>query len=156
MKSIRNSILLTLSWVALLAIFFAQVEIQIEGSAGWAVNLPTWRIEQHWLLDLFWGGRAMTGYHAWVFPLIAMFFHFPMFMLQQWSLALQARTIACIIVFWIIEDASWFIMNPAFGWHALRPENVPWHHHWWWGLPVDYWLGSAVAFVLFYLSYRRK
>lgn len=26
---------------------FAQVEIQIEGAAGWAKNLPTWRIDHH-------------------------------------------------------------------------------------------------------------
>ena len=65
------------AWVLLLGFFFANVEIQIEGSAGWAANLPTWRIEKHWLLDLFWGGRAMTGYHAWVFPFVALFFHLP-------------------------------------------------------------------------------
>jgi hypothetical protein len=60
-------IMLTVGWVALLALFFAQTEIQIEGAAGWAAALPTWRIEHHWLLDLFWGGRPMTGYHAWCF-----------------------------------------------------------------------------------------
>ncbi|HQT82510.1 MAG TPA: hypothetical protein PLQ34_10140, partial [Ferrovaceae bacterium] len=42
--------------VFILATFFSQVEINIEGGAGWAANLPTWRIEQHWLLDWFWGG----------------------------------------------------------------------------------------------------
>jgi hypothetical protein len=42
-----------LLYVAVLALCFAQVEIQIEGTAGWAADLPTWRIEQHWLLDLF-------------------------------------------------------------------------------------------------------
>ena len=72
-------IALTLAWVLLLGRFFAQTEIQIEGPAGWAANLPTWRVEQHWLLDIFWGGRAMTGYHAWVFPFIALFFHCPFF-----------------------------------------------------------------------------
>lgn len=72
-------LIVTLFWVALLGLFFAQTEIQIEGGAGWAANLPTWRIEHHWLLDIFWGGRPMTGYHAWVFPFIAMFFHFPFF-----------------------------------------------------------------------------
>ncbi|WP_407669535.1 hypothetical protein [Paraburkholderia heleia] len=40
-------------------------------------NLPTWRIEHHWLLDIFWGSRPMTGYHAWVFPFMALFFHLP-------------------------------------------------------------------------------
>jgi hypothetical protein len=47
---------LLLLWVVLAAFFFAQVEIQIEGPAGWASSLPTWRIEDHWLLDIFWGG----------------------------------------------------------------------------------------------------
>ena len=69
-----RALLLTLVWVALLALFFAEVEIQIEGAAGWAANLPTWRIEQHWLLDIFWGGRPMTGYHAWVFSFMALIF----------------------------------------------------------------------------------
>ena len=78
-------LLLTLAWVVLLSFFFAQTEIQIEGAAGWAANLPTWRIEHHWLLDIFWGGRAMTGYHAWIFPCIALFFHFPLFFLPRWS-----------------------------------------------------------------------
>lgn len=29
------------------------------------------------LLDLFWSGKPMTGYHAWVFPFVALFFHLP-------------------------------------------------------------------------------
>ena len=60
---------------AFLAFAFANVEIQIEGPNGWATNLPTWRIEHHWLLDVFFGGRAMTGYHAWALPTILAFFH---------------------------------------------------------------------------------
>jgi hypothetical protein len=50
-----------MAWVLVMAFFFANAEIQIEGGAGWATSLPTWRIEHHWLLDIFWGGRAMTG-----------------------------------------------------------------------------------------------
>src|SRR5450830_1433060 len=72
---------LLLGFVLLLAFFFAKVEIQIEGAEGWAVNLPTWRIEQHLLLTLFWGGRAMTGYHAWMFTFIALIFHLPLVMI---------------------------------------------------------------------------
>lgn len=48
--------------VVVLALFFANVEIQIEGPHGWAASLPvTFRVEEHWLLDVFWGGRALTG-----------------------------------------------------------------------------------------------
>ena len=72
-------------WVAVLGFFFAMVEIQIEGPAGWAASLPTWRIESHWLLDIFWGGRPMTGYHAWVFSFMALVFHLPVFINGVWS-----------------------------------------------------------------------
>ena len=68
-------LLALLGWVILISYFFAKVEIHIEGRHGWAAQLPTWRIEKHWLLDVFWGGRPLTGYHAWVFPFILLFSH---------------------------------------------------------------------------------
>lgn len=144
-----------LIFVSLLAIVFAQVEIQIEGSAGWGASLPTWRIENHWLLDVFWGGRAMTGYHAWVFPWIALFFHWPLLHLPRPTWRDEAGVIAAIIQFWIIEDAMWFVMNPGFGWQALNPAVAHWHKHWLWGLPVEYWGGTLVMLGLLWYSQRR-
>ena len=35
-----------LVWILALAWCFAHAEIQIEGGAGWAANLPTWRVER--------------------------------------------------------------------------------------------------------------
>jgi hypothetical protein len=146
-------LILTLGSVVVLAYLFANAEIQIEGDAGWAANLPTWRVEKHWLLDIFWGGRAMTGYHAWVFTFISIFFHFPLFFTAQWSVSLEARVIASIMLFWITEDFLWFIINPAFGWKRFHPEHVAWHKHWACGAPVDYWIFSAVSVLLFWYSY---
>ena len=37
-------IALMLGWVTLLAFFFAQIEIQIEGGAGWATSISPWRL----------------------------------------------------------------------------------------------------------------
>ena len=145
---------LLLAWVALLAFFFAQVEIQIEGAAGWAEALPTWRIEKHWLLDIFWGGRAMTGYHAWVFPFVALVFHLPVFFRGRWTWRMEARIVATIMLFWIIEDALWFGLNPAFGWNKFSAAHIPWHKHWWGPLPVDYWVSTVVGLVLLVWSYR--
>jgi len=149
-------LVLMLAWVVLLSYFFAQVEIQIEGSAGWAANLPTWRIEKHWLLDIFWGGRAMTGYHAWVFSFMALIFHFPLAAYGQWSWRAECRVIACIQVFWIVEDYLWFVCNPAYGIEHFLPENVPWHKHWLLGAPTDYWTFLLCAAVLLILSYKKK
>lgn len=146
-------LLLSLGAVALLAYFFAHVEIHIEGDAGWAANLPTWRIEQHWLLDIFWGGRAMTGYHAWVFSFIALFFHFPLCFLAQWSWPLEARVLASIMLFWVMEDFLWFIINPAFGWRRFDPVAAHWHKRWACGAPVDYWCFLACSALLFWYAY---
>jgi len=149
-------IVLTLAWVILLAYFFAHIEIQIEGGAGWATNLPTWRIEEHWLLDIFWGGRAMTGYHAWVFPFIALFFHFPLFFMGHWSWRAEFRVIGCIMLFWIVEDFLWFLLNPAYGLERFNPDAVHWHKHWLWLAPVDYWFYSGAMLLMLWLSCKQE
>ena len=143
-------------FVALLGFFFAHVEIQIEGKAGWAANLPvTFRIEKHWLLDIFWGGRPMTGYHAWVFPFVLLFCHLPVVVFAQWSWRLEARLLSCCTLFWIFEDALWFTLNPAYGWVSLHlGTQVWWHKHWFLGLPTDYWTFSAVGLALLWWSFR--
>lgn len=137
-----------------LAFFFAKVEIQIEGPHGWAINLPTWRIEQHWLLDIFFGGRPLTGYHAWALPFMLLAFHLPLALLWTWSWALETRIMAAFMLFWILEDLLWFLLNPAWGWKRFTPGEVRWHKHWFLGLPTDYWTFALVAGILLWLGYR--
>lgn len=148
-------IVLLLVCVLALAVFFAQVEIQIEGNAGWGADLPTWRWEDHWVLDLFWGGRAMTGYHAWVFPFMFIIFHFGFVLTQRWSRWLEARALASLMLFWATEDFLWFVLNPAFGLARFDAVHVPWHKHWWLGAPVDYWVFGSLACVLLWYSFFR-
>lgn len=147
---------LLLLWVALLAFFFAKVEIQIEGANGWAADLPTWKIEKHWLLDIFWGGRPMTGYHAWVFSFMALVFHLPIFVSGFWNWRLEARLLALLMAFWIVEDFLWFLLNPAFGWSKFQPAFVPWHKNWYLRVPVDYLVFLGSGAVLYWLSFRGK
>jgi len=148
----RRLLLPTLVGTLLLAYVFANVEIQIEGAAGWAAGLPTWRIAPNFWLDLFWGGREMTGYHAWVFPFIALFFHFPFVFFGRWSWRAEARVLGAILTFWISEDFLWFVCNPAYGLTHFTPESVPWHVHWWGAAPTDYWVFLSIAAALFSLS----
>ena len=147
-------LLLKIIAVVLLALFFAQIEIQIEGSAGWAAKLPTWRIEAHWLLDVFWGGRAMTGYHAWVFPFVALMFHFPLLFAGHVSWRAEARVVGLIMIFWVVEDFLWFVMNPAYGLARFEPASATWHKYWLFGAPVDYWIFLPLAGLLFWFSCR--
>lgn len=145
-----------IAYVLLLAFFFAQVEIQIEGGAGWAASLPTWRIEGHWLLDLFWGGRPLTGYHAWVFSFMALVFHLPCVLLRRWSWRIEARVLGALAVFWIAEDWLWFVFNAAYGLARFAPEFVPWHKHWLLGVPTDYIVMGAAGLALLLWSYRGR
>ena len=145
----------TVAWVLLLAFMFAHVEIEIEGTAGWAVNLPTWRIEHHWLLDLFWGGRPMTGYHAWVFSFMFVFFHFPMVASGRASWRSEAHALGCIMLFWIVEDFLWFVFNPGFGMARFNAIEVVWHKRWLWSAPIEYWMFLPIAaLLLWYGTWR--
>ncbi len=152
-KSWHVELALLVSWIVLTAFFFSEVEIQIEGPAGWASSLPTWRIEKYWLLDIFWGGRPMTGYHAWVFSFMFLVFHLGVFINLNWSLRTEARIIASLMLFWIIEDFLWFILNPAFGINNFSQNKIPWHKQWFLNIPVDYWTFTIVAAFLMWLSY---
>ena len=145
MRGKGGHLLLVLAWTLLLGIFFAMTEIQIEVAHGWAASLPTWRIEKHPLLEIFWGGRPMTGYHAWVFSFMFLAFHLPLVVTGTCSWRLEARCLGTLMLFWIIEDFCWFLLNPAFGFAKFSPAFIPWHKKWFLGMPVDYLLFSAVG-----------
>ena len=147
-------VLALLAALLVLAFTFAKVEIQIEGDAGWAANLPTWRIEKHWLLDVFFGGRPLTGYHAWALSFMILMFHYPALLTLDWSWKLEARTMAGFMVFWISEDFLWFILNPTWGWRRFTPQEVKWHKHWLLRFPTDYWTFAVVAAALGWWSYQ--
>jgi hypothetical protein len=97
----------------------------------------------------------MTGYHAWVFPFVALIFHLPVFLRGRWSWRLESRIVAMILLFWVTEDAFWFVLNPAFGWSKFSAAHVSWHKHWWGPLPADYWLSSMIGVLLLGYSYRQ-
>ncbi len=143
-------------WVLLLAFCFAMTEIQIEGANGWAASLPTWRVENGELLGIFWGGRPLTGYHAWLFTFMALAFHGPMVLSWRFEFALWLRTLGSLMLFWIAEDFIWFALNPAFGVSRLDPSVVPWHKSWFWGLPADYTTFSLLGAALILISIRLK
>lgn len=149
-------LILLLAWVLLLAFFFAHVEIQIEGANGWAAALPTWRIEKHWLLDVFWGGRPLTGYHAWIFSFMLLAFLFPMVINGGFSAKRVARCLGSLMLFWITEDFLWFVFNPAFGLGRLNPQSVSWHHHWFLGLPIDYFISFFFGTLLLFYSFNES
>ena len=140
--------LINLLAIIISALLWAKLEIEIEGEHGWAANLPTWRVEKHRLLDWFYGGRPLTGYHTWAFASVFFFFHFPMFMAHQWTLKGELHAVGGFMLFWVLEDFLWFILNPHFGVRKFTRANIWWHKRWFCSLPVDYWVMGLGAVVL--------
>jgi len=139
-----------LAAIPLAAFLWAKMEIEIEGSDGWAGNLPTWKVEQHKLLDWFYGGRPLTGYHVWAFAFVFFAFHLPLFWAETWSIRLEMAAVGSYVLFWVIEDFLWFIFNPQYGLRKFSHKHIWWHKHWFLGLPSDYWiLGTTGSLLLF-------
>ncbi|HEY7817706.1 MAG TPA: hypothetical protein VIG29_05780 [Vicinamibacteria bacterium] len=138
-----------LVYTVVAALFFAKLEIQIEGEHGWAAKLPTWRVEEHPLLELFFGGRPLTGYHLWAFLFVFLTFHVPFFFDPgSWALRRELHAIGGYSLFWIVEDVLWFVLNPHFGWRKFTRENVWWHKRWLLGFPADYWVMGTLSVAL--------
>jgi hypothetical protein len=140
-------------FVLVAAYIWAKLEIEIEGTGGWAANLPTWRIK-HPLLNIALGDRPLTGYHLWAFSFIIAVFHMPFVWSWTWNARLEFRAISWIFVFWVVEDLVWFLANPAFGWKNHNPHKATWHTKWLWGLPADHWRMLLCAAILFIFSLR--
>ncbi len=133
---------------------FALLEIQIEGKAGWARNLPTWRFGNRWTRRLL-GARHVTGYHVYfqLFFLVILHLPFGLGILSP-SLAAELRIAAFLLLFWVVEDFLWFVLNPAYGIRAFRRERIPWHAAtWWWFMPRDYWIFLPLGILAYGASW---
>jgi hypothetical protein len=56
------------------------------------------------------------------------------------------------MLFWIAEDFLWFALNPAYGVARFNAAAIPWHKHWLWGAPVDYWVYAFAMLALLRVS----
>jgi hypothetical protein len=133
---------------------FAKVEICVEGPNGWAEKLPTWKLNDgHILSKIFYGGRPMTGYHVWANVFIFSILHV-IYIFQDFSKNTELRIISFFILFWVIEDFLWFVLNPAFGIKKFKKENIWWHRkNWWLFAPREYFIFIPLAAILLLLSF---
>lgn len=130
-------------YVFMLALTLAYLEVQIEGSNGWASALPTWRTQDPrwtWLA----GGRPITGYHVALNLLLLMFFHWP-FVLKRWTLRAEFIVLQAFVLLAVVWDYLWFVLNPAYGPARFFARDVWWYKSWAGWVPVEYWLGLLIA-----------
>ncbi len=141
--------------LVVLAFLFAKVEIEIEGGDGWAAKLPTWRIQNR-LTELFYGGRPLTGYHLWVQLFVLVFCHVPYAYGVPRTLRNEALVVSFMILFWIVEDFLWFVVNPRFGIRKFKAREIWWHEKAWWLIaPREYFLMGGLAVFLYFWGRSR-
>lgn len=139
--------ILFLALLALTSVFWALLEIEIEGADGWAKNLPT---KQFHSIKLG-RKRFLTGYHLYSWLLLATLAHLA-FVFTEWTLSkeLYLLTFGCGMLG--LEDFLWFIFNPAYGIKKYNPRHVTWHVGWTLGVPNIMWAGLATFATLYYLA----
>lgn len=142
-----------LAYLFAAAFVFARLEIQIEGPHGWAANLPTWRINNRWT-KIFYGSRPLTGYHLWMQIFVLLLVHCPFTLgFVDWSWRPELRVIGFTILFFIVEDFLWFVLNPAYGLRRFRKQHIWWHAPtWWWIMPRDYWVFGLLGVGLYVMG----
>ena len=131
----------------------AALETQIEGAAGWAQNLPTWRPPaSKWPSRLYkkiMGGREMTLYHVLVFTLVIIFLHYPYFAGKAWSLSSELITASLFFLVIVVWDFLWFVINPRYDFGRFWGKRVLWHKKWFLHMPTDYWFSFAISAILY-------
>ena len=106
-----------------LALWFALIEIEIEGRHGWALRLPTWfrtRGPAGRLYGAISGGKPLTGYHLFMASLPLVILQLPFGYGEDWSIAAEVMVLATYMAFAIGWDYLWFILNPAYGLARFR------------------------------------
>jgi len=140
-------------YIFFLSLFYAKLEIEIEGEHGWAQNLPTWVYKPKWIISLM-NGKYPTGYHTFSFALfIPAIFHFPIFF-ADWNLSREFVVLGAFFLFLVMEDFLWFSLNPKFSIKNFNSKNkkIWWHKKWFGPLPEFYLESLVIAFIFLSLG----
>lgn len=133
------------SLVLLTALVMALLEVQIEGVTGWAVNLPTWKVEIEIL------GKNITGYHVYLWLFTFLLCHLP-FIFIKWDLKKEFKILAFYIFMTTFEGILWFVVNPAWGVTKFGP-GIDWYNEpWFLGFPIEYYFRFGVGILFYKLS----
>lgn len=139
-------------YIFVMAMILAMLEIQIEGKYGWAHNLPTWRPKKKNLVirayQKIMGGREVTGYHLLMFTFVFLIFNFPYFYGLEFNFQNYLQTFSLFLIFIILWDFLWFVLNPYHPLKKFRQEHIWWHKKWLGRAPVDYYLGLLISLLI--------
>ena len=137
----------------LVAIAMAHLEVQIEGSGGWAANLPTWKISTINIFGLVgYNEKPITGYHVYLWLFSFLLTH-TAFIFNKWSIKKEFTLLSFYVFFTTFEGVIWFIINPEFGLTKFLNGNISWYTEpFFLYLPIEYWVRFAIGIFLYKLS----
>ncbi len=125
-----------------LSIIFAYLEIQIEGTSGWAENLPTWKKKVM--------GFNCTGYHLALWFTLFLLVHFPIFFVP-WTLKIEFFILSFYFILLILEDSFWFLLNSSEFFDKKKQD--PWRNPKVGGyIPFFYFICAGLALLFAILS----
>lgn len=136
-------------WMTILALFHALQETQIEGKAGWARHLPTFRISTFVTKLLI--GKEITGYHIFMLVMWVIIFH-GIYLFQDFTWKVECMVIGLLNWYFVIEDFLFFVVNHHYGLVRFKRGHISWHQRWFWGLPYTYWWGMIIGTFLLYIG----
>lgn len=139
-------------YVFIMALVLAILEVQVEGPYGWAKNIPTWRPNpKKWYAKFYkkiMSGKELTGYHLSMFSFVFLIFHLPFFFGANWGLLAEIDILCIFLIFIVIWDYLWFIVNPNFTIKNFKGDHIFWHSKWFFNMPRDYWGSIGISFVI--------
>jgi hypothetical protein len=133
----------------LLAYLHARQETEIEGKAGWARHLPTFRINIFIIKLLL--NKELTGYHVFMLLMFLTIFHLPLIFIP-FTLKTECIILGFMSFYFIIEDFLFFVVNPHFGLKNFKKGKISWHKRFLGFLPYSYWWGIIIGTVLLILG----
>ncbi len=145
------NLLITNFYIFIIAVVLALLEIQTEGSHGWAEKLPAWRPDKNqWSYKFVWRimTKELTGYHMVLVIFLLLFFHFPFFFGTVLSLENEVKILSLFFVFTALWDFLWFILNPHYSLKKFKEQHIWWHKRWLFGFPLDYYGSISISFLV--------
>jgi len=128
-------------FIAIFAILFSMLEIEVEGKdGGWAKNIPTSQS----------GIGIFTNYHIIMNIMIILVVSYSTFILTN-----NIYIVIFFIISWFaIEDFCWFVLNPYFTIDKYTKKDIWWHSNqpWIYNVPMHNILSFCAIILIIFLN----
>lgn len=140
-----NNLIIHTIFIVIFAVLYSILEIEIEGKSGWAENLPT----------QYSGIGRFTYYHIILNIIIILVITYSTLLLKNTNLWI---VLFYIIIWFLVKDFSWFVLNPYYTLDKYSRENIWWYSDEEWILknPIHNWIGIIFLLLILIITQNIK